>query len=363
MICVLAIIGSNSHLALPAAAAERELYVGLHYETDAAAGPCWDESEFRKNVARRVGYDPFRDTAPVNMAIRVSGSARALDGTVEWRNAQGAPIGERRFVAKDGNCLRLLNEMSFAVGLQIQLLRSETPGQDDGPPVAATPSAREPVANQVPSDTEKTQRSSPAGLASATLESRAAPSKRAPEPARALPNSAMVGEEVRAPSRWSAWVGAGPSLALGMAPSATASMRVFFAARRSSLSIEIGGQASYPTTLRQSDGSGFHEWLIGMNTALCAHRNVVSACALGGVSQVRVAGMGVDQPRTPTGLIVHAGLRLATTLDLGGPWFIIVRTDALGLLTPCTVDLNQAAAWDMPRLGALVGIDAAARFQ
>jgi hypothetical protein len=59
--------------------------------------------------------------------VRVGGTAHAVDGMVEWRTEDGVGMGERRFAAKNGNCSNLLTEMSFAIGLQIELLRTTPP--------------------------------------------------------------------------------------------------------------------------------------------------------------------------------------------------------------------------------------------
>jgi hypothetical protein len=159
------------------------------------------------------------------------------------------------------------------------------------------------------------------------------------------------------------WLGMGPSLDWGIAPSVTASARLFLGVRRSDLSLEVGGEASLPSTERQWDGSGFRQSLLGASAALCGHRQALSACALGKASQVRVTGLGVDHPRSPTGMAAHIGLRFAAALQLGGPWFATAHLDALGLLTPYTVSLSQAGVWEMPRLGAMAGIDVGARFR
>jgi hypothetical protein len=159
------------------------------------------------------------------------------------------------------------------------------------------------------------------------------------------------------------WLGIGPSLALGIAPSVTGSARLFFGVRRSALAVEVGAEASYPSTERQWDGSGFRQNLIGASAALCGHRQSLSACVLGKASQVRVSGLGVDQRRSPTGLIAQAGFRIAAALELGGAWSATAHLDALGLLTPCTINLNKVGVWEMPRLGAMAGIDVSARFR
>src|SRR5581483_11728073 len=136
-----------------AVAAETDLYVSLRYEIDRSARRCWDEAKFRRSVAHRLGYDPFRDSAAIKVSIHVAGSARAVNGQVEWRNAGGSSMGERAFAARYGNCSKLMTEMSFAVTLQIELLRPKTPAAaavasaaDAAPSTPAPPAAVEPPA-------------------------------------------------------------------------------------------------------------------------------------------------------------------------------------------------------------------------
>jgi hypothetical protein len=346
-------------------AAETDFYVSLRYEIDGAVRRCWDEAEFRRSVAHRVGYDPFRENTPVNVSIRVGGSTRAVDGQVEWQTTNGKRMGERRFIAKDGNCTRLLAEMSFAVALQIELLTPKTsagtsavPSAEDSavsstslpiPTTGALPSARPPPSP--PPATPRPAEPEPDVAASAT-------GRRSSEAA-----APTVEPESSAPSSWPMWFGIGPSLALGIAPTITGDARLFFGVRRNELSVEVGVEASYPSTERQWDGTGFRQYLIGASAAFCGHRQALSACVLGKASQVRVSGLGVDNPRSPTGFVAQAGLRIARALQLGGPWSATAHLDALGLLTPYTVELSQADVWDMPRLGALAGIDVSARFR
>jgi hypothetical protein len=110
-----------------ARAAEAGLYVSLRYEVAGSVRACWDEVEFRRSIANQIGYDPFRDDAAVIVLVRMGGTAHAVDGMVEWRTEGGVGMGERRFAAKDGNCSNLLTEMSSAIGLQIELLRTTPP--------------------------------------------------------------------------------------------------------------------------------------------------------------------------------------------------------------------------------------------
>jgi hypothetical protein len=374
LVATLAALGFAFQPARRVVAADADFHVGLRYEISGTARGCWSEEEFRRNVAGRIGYDPFRENPAVLVSIHVGGSALAVDGQVEWRNASGIRIGERKFVAKDGDCVGLLTEVSFAVGLQIELLRprpspaagaaasaetttptaiptarAATPPATATPPAAATPDSPPP---NPPSSTPLPPSGRPPAApesASATLEKKNSSND---EPAdRAVS------------SHWPMWVGVGPSLAWGTSPSVTADARLFVGVRHDNRSLEIGAEASYPSTELQWDGTGFRQSLIGASAALCEHRQVLSACVLGKASQVRVAGLGVDNPRSPTGFVLQAGIRVAATLDFRGSWSAAAHLDLLGLLTPYTVDLNQAGVWEMPRVGALAGIDVAARFR
>jgi hypothetical protein len=347
---VATVLGAIATAGLPArktVAAEADFFIALQYAIDSSVRGCPSEAEFRKSVVQQLGDDPFHDDASLSVVIRVGGSARAVNGQVDWRSESGKDMGERRFLAKDGNCSNLLTEIGFAVALQIQLLRTTAPAEKLGT-VSTQP---KPLNTEAPA---------PAALPPA----RPAPNLAAPVPERREnadlriePGAAQVS------ARWPMWLGMGPSLALGVSPSMTTSARLFFGARRNNLSQEVGAEASLPSTARQTRSSGFRQSLFAASAAVCAHRHAILGCALGKVGQVRVSGYGVDQPRSAAGVVGQAGLRLAAAMNLGGPWIVSVRLDVLALLTPFTVELNQVEQWKMPRLGALAGIDLSARFR
>ena len=364
ILVALAAIAASGLRAGYAAADEAEFPASLRYHVDSSLGGCWDEAEFRQKIARRVGYDPFRENASANVLVHVGGSARAIGGQVEWRNAKGTSMGERWFVAKDGNCAKLLAEMSFAVGLQIELLRpkasagsesnpyAET-GSDGGTPAAAA--AAEPPSSPAPSPSPP---SPPAP----------APPAAPPEPDHVMsvkdrrPSEDVAPAASGAAPHWSMWVGLGPSLAWGISPSTAANARLFLGIRRNDLSGEVGAETSYPSSARKWGGSGFRELLISGSAGACGHHGVLAACLLGKAGQLRARGLGLDQPRSPTAFVAQIGLRLAAGLALGSSWLVTAHLDALVLLTPCTVDLNDVGVWQMPRLSAFAGVDLSARF-
>ena len=350
-----------------AAAAETDLYVVLHYGVDTSVRDCWDETEFRSSVTHQIGYDPFRESASINARVRVGGSANAVDGQIEWRKANGLLMGERRFVAKDGNCVKLLTEMSFAVGLQIELLRPKTT------PAAGAVASASPRAGTTSPGSAPTAHT---GVATATTAPNSLSAKETPASTPKSDVSDGVGKErlesvhdgaepsAPGPSaRWPMWVGLGPSLAWRISPAVAGDARLFLGIRRASLSLEIGAEATYPSTETRWDGSGFRQTLLGGTLALCRHHEWLSACALGRASEVRLTGLGVNKPRSPTGFVAQGGLRLAATLPLGGPWLLTTHVDGLGALRPTRVVLNDGMVWEMSRLGVLAGMDLLVQFR
>jgi hypothetical protein len=331
---------------------EAPLYVSLRYAVVGSAERCWDEGDFRRHVVKTVRYDPFRADAPISVSVHVSGSNNLVDGRVEWRSASGAAMGEHRFFAKDGNCVKLLTEMSFAVGLQIELLR---------PKPSAMTAAVSPSGSTGSSASVPPARSAPSPSAPTAANARAATP---PPNTSTLPDNVTDERASRAASPpWRLRVGVGPSVAWGISPSLTAEGRLFFGIRRGDLSLELGAEETLPVTDRQTNGSAFRQNLLGASISVCMHQGALAACLLGQASELRVSGLNVAQPRSPTAFVAQAGLRVGRALQLGGPCSLTPHVDALGLLTPRSVALNHVDVWAMPRFSMLAGIDLAARFR
>jgi hypothetical protein len=336
-----------------AASDEAAFHVRLGYRVDSTLRGCWDEAEFRRRIARRLGYDPFRQSASVDVSVEVVGPQSAIGGHVEWKNAQGEDLGERRFVGKDDNCAKLIDEMGFAVGLQIELFRRIASGEFSSEP-ARPPSGNEPVgraARPTPSP-GRAPSAAPGGASSASQ--RGASQGAAAEPEEAVPQP---------PARWAMWVGLGPSLAWGISPSTDVETRLFFGVRRDDLSLELGAESSYPASHRRWAGSGFREMLVSATGGLCGHYGALAGCFLAKAGQLRAQGLGLDEPRSPTGFVGQAGLRVAATIGLTDSLFVAPHLDSLGLLTPCRIELNEVRVWHMPWLSAFAGLDLGVRLR
>ena len=327
-------------LSVPVATAgDSDFHAKLRYDVDTSLPGCWDEADFRKKVAHRVGYESFRDDAAAIVAVRVDGETGTIGGNVDWRDASGANMGERHFVARDGNCGKLLAEMAFAVSLQIQMLGLTSKRTPDMPSTDSTGTS---VAEPISAAPEPEPRPTTERTANAE-----APPEQPEEPT----------------PRFSMWLGLGPQAAAGLAPSALLDGRIFFGLRHGRFSFEVGGEASYPETFRRWGGSGFLEFLLAGSLALCHHEGFAAGCLLGKAGELRLAGEGLDVRLSPAAFVAHAGVRLGATADLSKSWFAAIHVDGLVLLTPCTVEISGSRVWEMPRLAAFAGLDIAARFR
>ena len=157
--------------------------------------------------------------------------------------------------------------------------------------------------------------------------------------------------------------GLGPAVGIGLGPDPVAQGRLFFAVQYGMGSIELGAEASLPSTTRQPGGGGFRHQLILGSLAACGWYRSISACALTKLGRIQVQGIGVDEPASPAGFVAQVGPRLAYSLGLGEHVMLLGHVDALYLLTPWTVYVNHVAVWTMPRFAAVAGIDLAVNFQ
>jgi hypothetical protein len=262
-------------------------------------------------------------------------------------------MGERRFGAKDGDCTALLTEMSFAVGLQIELLQPRQKSTTDASPA--------PVPGGATTSTSATSTPTPSPAPKTPPSEQPAASKTPDDAMAEADRSASAGSA--SAEDWRFWVGLGPSLAFGAAPSVTGHGRLFVGARRGVVSLELGAEGTIEVTERESDGSGFTQRLILGSATACGHFRFLVGCVIGKAGQLRISGLDVDEPLSPTALVTQAGLRLGAQWELSDVWFFTPHVDALALLTPRSVALNEATVWDMPPLSVLMGIDVGGRFR
>jgi hypothetical protein len=129
----------------PRAARAEEVLVSLDFASDPALAECPGALDFRREVVRQLGRDPFRDQAPRRLVVRLYPSGVRTAGRVEWRDAHDEWEGERTFSSRNESCAQLTRAMALATAIQIQLLgRLESatpvpPPAPERPPVPEAP--------------------------------------------------------------------------------------------------------------------------------------------------------------------------------------------------------------------------------
>jgi len=101
--------------------AQARTLVTLEYDVAAPITGCPTPDEFRARVARQLEYDPFRTDAQRRVSVRITAKTRGFDGRIQWSDAAGHWVGERRLSSERSECEAIAADLAFAVAVQIQL--------------------------------------------------------------------------------------------------------------------------------------------------------------------------------------------------------------------------------------------------
>ena len=110
-------------------AAADHAYAQLRYELDDPGGQCASETAFRARVASRLGYDPFRDQAGVQLRVHVIAQGKSARADIT-STQQGKPSGKRSL--EDSRCDALAETLASAVALLLDPVGASAP--DPEPP-------------------------------------------------------------------------------------------------------------------------------------------------------------------------------------------------------------------------------------
>lgn len=349
------------------ASAGPQISVALDYQVPPSLPGCADASGFRDSVQRQLGYDPFHTPSDRRVAVRIARADPGYEGRIQWTDARGRNVGERRLSTRRPGCAEIVNNLAFAVAVQIQLLAAVAP-----PPVPPAPAPSESAPPASPGGGSSASSSTGTAQASPAAEGPSPPSAPPPVQPPSAPEQSVAAEAPRPSEPPSAGgaatarrlrlsMGLGPSLALALAPRPTATGRLFVDGRLSWFSFELSFDAALPVQQQESTGAGFSLHRLAAEGAACAHSHVIGACVTGGLAYLRAAGLGVDAPRTPTGLAAQSGVRLVATQEFGTRYFAALRAEGIVVLSRWTVTVNELPVWSTPRLATLIGVDVGAR--
>lgn len=326
----------SAFLATPASAGPAvQTLASLEYDIANGTEGCPDATQFRAAVERQLGYDPFRATADKHVVVSIARKEVGFDGRIRWSDAEGHAAGERRLSSRHADCDEIAASVAFSVAVQIQLMAALAPP-------AVSEAAAAPAAPATP------------------VEAPANPPER---PAEKTPIELEVPVAPAAPASWFRLsVGAGPSLAIGVAPHTAGLGRLFASGRAGHFSLELAGEAALPVTQQDASGKGFTLDRFAAAAAACGHVAAFAACVTGTLGRLQAHGLGVDMRDSPIGWFSQLGARLAGAYDFSDRYFAAARVDGLVMTAPTHVTLNDSVVWTTPRVGVVMGLDFGAHF-
>src|SRR5262245_35159385 len=99
----------------------------LVYVRGTGAEACPGEAELRKDVATRLGYDPFFPVAQKTVVAQVSKVAGGYRGRVQIVADDGKLRGERELATKGQDCRELVHALALAVSVALDDLDEPPP--------------------------------------------------------------------------------------------------------------------------------------------------------------------------------------------------------------------------------------------
>ncbi|MHB8878524.1 MAG: hypothetical protein ACYC8T_32910 [Myxococcaceae bacterium] len=297
----------------PAAPAPRARLV---YSLGAGAERCPDEQTVRDAVSGRLGYDPFREPAEMEVRVAVERADPGLSARLELRDAGGRTMGKRQLASRASDCVELASALGLAVSIAIDPLSvTRPPPVPPAPAAAATPPAPPP-----------------------------------PAPPPALSPSVQTA--------YTASLGAVASVGTAPAPALGANLQL--GARWPSWSLALEGRMDLPASRSTAGGQVASSLLVG-SLVPCLHRRAVAGCALltAGVFQ----GSGVDfvGSRRVTTPFLAAGARALAELPLAEPFSLRLHADFLAPLVRTTLLVGESEAFSAWPVSVTFGLAAAAR--
>ena len=291
----------------------------LEYSADPALN-CPSAAELSSSIVAQLGFDPFTsEPSEQRLRVAITKLADGAEAQIEWFDRGQHSEGERRLASGGGDCAELARSLPFALSVQVQLHASADP--------LATPAAK------------------PAEPPNQPRHERPAPT---PAPTKAQARVLL---------------GVGALVRSGLTPGISPGVRVFGTLTRTSWSLELSAHATLPAELRRSDGAGFEGRELGANLVPCLRSNLVGFCVLGTLSVLHVHGQGVDRVGSPTSATGGVGGRLQLFWPALERFGVVVQAEALAILAPRDVLLNQQTAWSTAPVAFTAILDFAAIFK
>jgi hypothetical protein len=281
----------------------------LVYARGAGAEKCPDEDAFRKEVAARLGYDPFFPYASRTVSVEIElarehGSARVVfvdDKSIE----QGAQT-------IDGtSCESLVRAAALAVSVSLETLAPDPvpadPPSDEKNEIVAT--APTPEVIVLPTTSTRTER-------------REAP--------RRAPAGRAVGFSV-APELWGGF---------GQWPVATFGVGAALELRHRAFGVALEGRWDVPAAVDFPTGASASVERATGSLVPCGHFGVLALCGVVSLGDSWATGVDVSSPRTASAFYAAFGGRVGLDVPIGSRFRWSVVAQAAGIATPMHIQVG-----------------------
>lgn len=319
-------------LLLPAlAGAAERFHASLSYERGAGAEECPDESTIRRSVAVRLGYEPWSDTAPRRLTVRVVAESPGWAASIELTDADGRVKGRRRLTSATADCHDLAESLQLALGLALDplLLTRPPPDPEPAPPpeplVIVLPPPEPPAPPEPPPMPEPVPEPVPEPEPVVVAE----PPPPPPPPPAPPPVPVQIALE------------AGASWVKGLEPTSSWGGGGAVNVRRGAFAIAARLRADQPQSMEIPDGM-VRGAAVLVRLEPCLRVDPFAVCVVGGIARLRFTSDRRSDAMDAIRSVGVVGPRIAWNIALGERFALFFAADATVLTG--TVVLRDAGA-------------------
>ncbi|MEA2753384.1 MAG: hypothetical protein QOI41_7527 [Myxococcales bacterium] len=316
----------------------------LVYVRASGAESCPDDTEMRRAVATRLGYDPFRPIASTTLTAEIRREKGVFRGRVRLVDEAGVERGARDLESRADDCRELTTAMALSMSIAIDPLSLTRPA---GTAESSPPPTDEPAISDAPHAEPDAPVTAPPGAPSSASADRPAP-------------SLDTRDETRDPARFV--LGAGVHVAFGIAPAAAVGFRISTEVATRRYAIALEGRFDLPSSSDTAEGGRVRTSLAGGAIVPCVRVPLAWACGVLLVARVAAESVDVTSPRSDGFLFLGAGARLVTAIPLPESFSLRIGGDVLAHPVPFELTVNGRSVHRSSTVSALAGIALAHNF-
>lgn len=297
----------------------------LVYGRGAGAEKCPDEATLRKELAARVGYDPFFPYASRAIVLTIFGRDEGLAARIDLVDGERA-AASRELVTQRTDCDELFQSAALAIAIAIDPRALVKPAMAS--PQEDSPKRPPPVAEEILAPVDSS-------------------AKDAPSEPRVRTSSSELQTNVR--------IAAGTQVSTGLQPGVAAGASVGFGAvwRRVSVGAELA--AYLPTTTTSSSSANASVWVANTSLVPCLRFEPVTACGVVMAGRLEASGEDLAGGRTEALAFYGAGAKTGLELPLLRSVRMHFDGQLLGNLARPTVKIGDERVWKAPAIAAVLG--------